>query len=88
MLRQIWHRAAALALPLTLAICLPPLAVIALNLRADSTASPPAGHAPVSHSKLPPKQESDALSARVSESSVGLSETRNQRNESPTSSRN
>lgn len=39
MLRKIWRRAAALALPLTLAICLPPLAVIALNLRAQSTAA-------------------------------------------------
>ena len=38
MLRRIWHRAAALALPVTLAICLPPLAVIAFNLRAQSTA--------------------------------------------------
>jgi hypothetical protein len=36
MLRQIWHRAAALALPITLAICLPPLAVIAFNLHAQS----------------------------------------------------
>lgn len=41
MLRKIWHRAAALALPLALAICLPPLAVIALNLRAQSTAAAP-----------------------------------------------
>lgn len=39
MFRKIWDRAAALALPLTLAICLPPLAVIALNLRAQSTAA-------------------------------------------------
>jgi hypothetical protein len=39
MLRRIWHRAAALALPMTLAICLPPLAVIALNLHAESAGS-------------------------------------------------
>lgn len=38
MLRKIWQRAAALALPVTLAICLPPLAVIALNLHAEATA--------------------------------------------------
>jgi len=38
MLRRIWHRTAALALPVTLAICLPPLAVIAFNLHAQSAA--------------------------------------------------
>ncbi len=38
MLRRIWNRAAALALPITVAICLPPLAVIALNLHAQSAA--------------------------------------------------
>ena len=43
MLRRIWNRAAALALPITLAICLPPLAVIALNLHAQSAASRHAG---------------------------------------------
>ncbi len=37
MLRRIWHRAATLALPVTLAICLPPLAVIAFNLHAESS---------------------------------------------------
>lgn len=40
MLRRIWHRAAALALPVTLAICLPPLAVIAFNLHAQPAAPP------------------------------------------------
>jgi hypothetical protein len=51
MLRRIWHRAAALALPITLAICLPPLAVIAFNLHAQS-AGPAHPVAPV-HSKAP-----------------------------------
>ncbi|GEM_PF-6176543 len=37
MVRRLFRRAAALALPVTLAICLPPLAVIALNLHAEST---------------------------------------------------
>jgi hypothetical protein len=37
MLRRIFRRAAALALPVTLAICVPPLAVIALNLHAAPT---------------------------------------------------
>jgi hypothetical protein len=41
MLRLIWRRAAALAFPLTLAVCLPPMAVIAFNLRAQSTAAAP-----------------------------------------------
>lgn len=36
MLRRILHRTAALAVPITLAICLPPLAVIAFNLHAES----------------------------------------------------
>jgi hypothetical protein len=36
MLRRIWHRTAALAIPIALAICLPPLAVIAFNLHAQS----------------------------------------------------
>jgi hypothetical protein len=40
MLRRIWQRAAALALPVGLAICLPPLAVIAFNLHAQSAGSP------------------------------------------------
>lgn len=38
-LRRIVKRAAALALPLALAICLPPLAVIAVNLRAQSASA-------------------------------------------------
>ncbi len=37
MLRRIWHRTVAFALPITLAICLPPLAVIAFNLHAQSS---------------------------------------------------
>jgi hypothetical protein len=39
MIRVIWHRAAALALPVTLAICLPPMAVIAFSLHAKSRAA-------------------------------------------------
>ncbi len=39
MLRLFAHRAAALAFPLTLAICLPPMAVIAFNLHAQSTSA-------------------------------------------------
>jgi hypothetical protein len=39
MFRLFMHRAAALAFPLTLAICLPPMAVIAFNLRAQSTST-------------------------------------------------
>ncbi len=39
MIRMIWHRAAALALPVTLAICLPPMAVIAFALHAKVPAA-------------------------------------------------
>jgi hypothetical protein len=39
MFRLFTHRAAALALPLTLAICLPPMTVIAFNLRAQSASA-------------------------------------------------
>lgn len=39
MFRIFSHRAAALAFPLTLAICLPPMAVIAFNLHAQSTSA-------------------------------------------------
>jgi hypothetical protein len=39
MFRLFTHRAAALAFPLTLAICLPPMAVIAFNLRAQSASA-------------------------------------------------
>lgn len=39
MFRRVWNRATALALPLMLAICLPPLAVIAFNLHTASAAA-------------------------------------------------
>jgi hypothetical protein len=51
MLRRIWHRTAALALPVTLAICLPPLAVIAFNLHAQSAG--PAREIALAHSATP-----------------------------------
>ncbi len=69
MLRKIWHRAAALALPLTLAICLPPLAVIALNLRAQSTAAASTNAQPNrTASSVSPKRGNNGSSGKVNQS--------------------
>ena len=69
MLRRIWRRAAALALPVTLAIFLPPLAVIAFNLRATSTAASTAQTTrsvsrPASRSEQPKSSEKSSHETR------------------------
>lgn len=64
MLRRLWRRTAALAAPLALAICIPPLVVIAFNLHAQS-AGP--AHQISSERSAAPKVERKPPMARASE---------------------
>jgi hypothetical protein len=64
MFRLFTHRAAALAFPLTLAICLPPMAVIAFNLHAQSASTSPQPQSGSSNSGAAKSSNSSSAAAK------------------------